>query len=310
MTIDLHTHSTASDGTTPPAELPRLAAEAGLTVFALTDHDTLAGLAAASAASDIELVPGVEISCRLDDAEVHLLGLFVDPGHAPLAAELDLIRTDRTRRAVRMVERCRELGAPITLAQVEAIAAGAPLGRPHIAAALAAVGITDAFTPDWIADGGRADVPKHVLSTVDAIALVRAAGGTAVLAHPRSVKRRAEVSGRAAGHARFGRAVGPRSRPPGAAAGGPRAAPGSGRGPGVAHTGSSDFHGDRKPVRLGEHTTSPEVLGRARGARSATLTLVHDVNESHDAAGRPPCPFRSLRGLHVGVSGNLRRHAG
>ncbi|MBE8516321.1 PHP domain-containing protein [Amycolatopsis sp. H6(2020)] len=265
MTIDLHAHSTASDGTTPPASLPQLAAEAGLTVLALTDHDTFAGLAAASAAaSDVELVPGVEISCRLDDAEVHLLGLFVDPGHEPLAAELELIRTDRRRRAVRMVERCRELGAPITLAQVEAIAAGAPLGRPHIAAALAAAGITDAFTPGWIADGGRADVPKHVLSTVDAIALVRAAGGVAVLAHPRSVKRRASVSdkqlaaladaglaGVEADHPEQPPEVRDRLREVAADLG-------------LLATGSSDFHGDRKPVRLGEHTTSPEVFAALR----------------------------------------------
>jgi len=264
VTIDLHAHSTASDGTTPPAELPRLAAEAGLTVLALTDHDTFAGLAAASAASDIELVPGVEISCRLDDAEVHLLGLFVDPEHAPLAAELELIRTDRTRRAVRMVERCRELGAPITQEQVETIAAGAPLGRPHIAAALAAVGISDAFTSDWIADGGRADVPKHVLSTVDAIGLVRAAGGVAVLAHPRSVKRRAEVSdAQLAALASAGLAgveADHPEQPPEVRARLREVATDLG----LLVTGSSDFHGDRKPVRLGECTTSPEVLAALR----------------------------------------------
>jgi predicted metal-dependent phosphoesterase TrpH len=267
VTIDLHAHSTASDGTTPPADLPRLAAEAGLTAFALTDHDTFAGLPAATAASaGVEVIPGVEISCRLDEFEVHLLGLFVDPLFAPLAAELELIRTDRVRRGVRMVERCRELGAPITLAQVEAIAAGAPLGRPHIAAALAAVGITDAFTPDWIADGGRADVPKHVLSTVDAIALVRAAGGVAVLAHPRSVKRRASVSdtqlaaladaglaGVEADHPEQPLQVRDRLREVAA-------------GLGLLATGSSDFHGDRKPVRLGEHTTSPDVFAALREA--------------------------------------------
>lgn len=266
MTIDLHAHSTASDGTTPPADLPRLAAEAGLTVLALTDHDTFAGLAAASAASDIELVPGVEISCRLDDFEVHLLGLFVDPGHAPLAGELELIRTDRERRAVRMVERCRELGAPITLSQVREIAGGAALGRPHIAAALAAAGITDAFTPDWIADGGRADVPKHVLSTVDAITLVRAAGGAAVLAHPRSVKRRAAVSDtQLAALAEAGLA--------GVEADHPEQPPEVreqlrevAADLGLLTTGSSDFHGDRKPVRLGEHTTSPEVFAALREA--------------------------------------------
>jgi predicted metal-dependent phosphoesterase TrpH len=269
MTIDLHAHSTASDGTTPPADLPRLAAEAGLTVLALTDHDTFAGLAAASrAALDVELVPGVEISCRLDDAEVHLLGLFVDPGHAPLAAELELIRTDRARRAVRMVERCRELGAPITREQVETIAAGAPLGRPHVAAALVAAGVVadtaGAFTPGWLADGGRADVPKHVLPTADAIALVRAAGGAAVLAHPRSAKRRAEVAdaqlatlaeaglaGIEADHPEQAPEVRRRLRAVGAELG-------------LLTTGSSDFHGDRKPVRLGECTTSPNVLAALR----------------------------------------------
>ncbi len=273
MTIDLHTHSTASDGTTPPAELPRLAAAAGLTVLALTDHDTFAGLdaAVAAAVSGVEVLAGVEISCRLDDAEVHLLGLFADPGHEPLAAELELIRTDRDRRAVRMVERCRELGAPITVEQVRAIAGGAPLGRPHIAAALAAVGVTDAFTPAWIADGGRADVPKHVLSAADAITLVRAAGGAAVLAHPRSVKRRAEVSD--AQLARLGAAglaaieVDHPEQPPEVRA----RLRGVAAGLGLLATGSSDFHGDRKPVRLGECTTSPEVLAALReaAARSA-----------------------------------------
>ncbi|MEV7099360.1 PHP domain-containing protein [Amycolatopsis sp. NPDC051045] len=272
MTIDLHTHSTASDGTTPPAELPRLAAEAGLTVLALTDHDTFAGLeAAATAAPGIELVPGVEISCRLDDAEVHLLGLFVDPGHAPLAAELELIRTDRDRRGVRMVERCRELGAPITLEQVRAIAGGAPLGRPHIAAALATVGVTDAFTADWIADGGRADVPKHVLSAVAAIALVRAAGGVAVLAHPRSVKRRASVSdtqlARLADAGLTGIEADHPEQPP-EVRGRLRAIAAD---LGLLATGSSDFHGDRKPVRLGEYTTSPEVFAALREAAVSVL---------------------------------------
>jgi predicted metal-dependent phosphoesterase TrpH len=271
VTIDLHAHSTASDGTTPPARLPRLAAEAGLTVLALTDHDTFAGLAAAEAAAaeaGIELVPGVEISCRLDDAEVHLLGYFADPAHPALAAELALIRTDRTRRAVRVVERCRELGAPVTLAQVEAIAGGAPLGRPHIAAALVAVGAVPdtagAFTAGWLADGGRADVPKHVLAAAGAVALVRAAGGTAVLAHPRSAKRRAEVSdaqlaalaaaglaGIEADHPEQPPEVRRRLREVAAELG-------------LLVTGSSDFHGDRKPVRLGEFTTPPEVLAALR----------------------------------------------
>ncbi|MEQ0564387.1 PHP domain-containing protein [Amycolatopsis sp. NEAU-NG30] len=271
MTIDLHTHSTASDGTTPPARLPELAAEAGLTVIALTDHDTFAGLAAASqAASDVEVVPGVEISCRLDDAEVHLLGYFADPANAPLTTELELIRTDRDRRGVRMVERCRELGAPITLEQVRSIAAGAALARPHIAAALVAAGVVAdpaaAFTHDWLADGGRADVPKHVLSTVDAIALLRAAGGVAVLAHPRSVKRRAAVSdvqlARLAEAGLTGVEADHPEHPPEVRAELRAVAAELG----LVTTGSSDFHGDRKPVRLGEFTTSPEAFAALRAA--------------------------------------------
>ncbi|MDQ7805252.1 PHP domain-containing protein [Amycolatopsis sp. A133] len=271
MTIDLHTHSTASDGTTPPAEIPLLAAKAGLDVVALTDHDTFAGLAEAGrAAADagIELVPGVEISCRLDDAEVHLLGYFVDPADGPLAAELELIRTDRTRRAVRMVERCRELGAPITLDEVRAIAAGAPLGRPHVAAALVAAGVVAdaraAFTDDWLGDGGRADVPKHVLPTAEAIALVRGAGGAAVLAHPRSEKRRAEVSdpqlAALAGAGLAGIEAGHPEQPAEVA----QRLWAVAAGLGLLTTGSSDFHGDRKPVRLGDFTTPPDVLAALR----------------------------------------------
>lgn len=269
VTIDLHAHSTASDGTTPPAELPRLAAAAGLTVLALTDHDTLAGLAAAAAAaSDVELVPGVEISCRLDDAEVHLLGYFVDPAHEPLTAELAAIRTDRERRGTRMVERCAELGAPITLDQVRAIAGGAPLGRPHVATALVAAGVVPdlpaAFTTAWLADGGRADIPKHVLTAADAVTLVRAAGGAAVLAHPRSVKRRASVSdAQLAGLAEAGLA--------GVEADHPEQPPEVRRRLrevaaelALLVTGSSDFHGDRKAVRLGECTTDPETFGALR----------------------------------------------
>jgi predicted metal-dependent phosphoesterase TrpH len=271
MTIDLHTHSTASDGTTAPAEIPLLAAGAGLDVVALTDHDTLAGLpeaARAAAAAGVELVPGVEISCRLGEAEVHLLGFFVDPGHAALAGELELIRDDRSRRAVRMVGLCRELGAAISLDQVRAIAAGAPLGRPHVAAALVAAGVVPdaraAFTDDWLGDGGRADVPKHVLPATRAVALVRAAGGVAVLAHPRSSRRRAEVSDAQLGELAGAGLAGVEADHPEHPAEVRRALRALAAELGLLVTGSSDFHGDRKPVRLGEFTTSPEVLAALR----------------------------------------------
>lgn len=273
MTIDLHTHSTASDGTVAPAAIPALAREAGLAVVALTDHDTLAGLPdAARAAGEvgIELVPGVEISCLLGAVEVHLLGYFVDPAHRPLTDELELIRADRSGRAVRMVDRCREFGADITIEQVRAIAGTAAIGRPHVAAALVASGVVtapaEAFTDLWIGDGGRADVPKHVLTAERALGLVRDAGGAAVLAHPRSFKRRAKVTDAQLAEFAVAGLAGievdhPEHEPQVSAALRALAAE-----LGVLATGSSDFHGERKAVRLGEFTTAPDVLAALRHA--------------------------------------------
>jgi 3',5'-nucleoside bisphosphate phosphatase len=202
--IDLHVHSSASDGTDPPAEVIRRAAVAGCDAVALTDHDTLAGIAAAAEAlpPGMTLVPGMELSCLLNepgggsppgppsDRSAHLLAYLADPADAALAAETELIRDDRTRRARAMVARLAELGAPVTWERVAAIADGAVVGRPHIARALAEAGVVatpaDAFTADWIADGGRAHVPRYAPDLTRAVALVRAAGGVPVLAHPRS----------------------------------------------------------------------------------------------------------------------------
>ena len=212
MRADLHVHSNASDGTDPPAEVMRRAAQAGLDVVALTDHDTVAGHAQARQAlpAPLILVPGMELSCRLDGPDrgdqqsrgvpggpsprgqhsVHLLAYLFDPGDPGLAAETRRIRDDRILRARAMVDRLVDLGVPITWDDVAAIAGSAVVGRPHIARAMAASGaITSpgqAFTPDWIADGGRAYVSRYALDPVRAIALVRSAGGVAVLAHPRA----------------------------------------------------------------------------------------------------------------------------
>jgi predicted metal-dependent phosphoesterase TrpH len=190
--IDLHVHSSASDGTDPPAEVMRRAAAANLDVVALTDHDTLAGIGPAARAlpPGLTLVPGLELSCMYEDRSMHLLGYLTDPENAALGAETELIRDDRTRRARAMVERLRALGAPVTWEQVTAIAGGAVVGRPHIARALAEAGVVatpaDAFTAEWIADGGRAHVGRYAPDPARAIALVRGAGGVPVLAHPRS----------------------------------------------------------------------------------------------------------------------------
>ena len=211
MRIDLHVHSNASDGTDPPAEVARRAAAAGLDVVALTDHDTMAGIAAAVAAlpPGLTLVPGLELSCALPPypgggfppgppspgapssaRSVHLLGYLCDSGDPALAAETELIRDDRVHRARAMVARLAELGAPVTWEQVSAIAGDAVVGRPHIARALAEAGVVatpaDAFTAEWIADGGRAHVGRYAPDAARGIALVRGAGGVPVLAHPRS----------------------------------------------------------------------------------------------------------------------------
>jgi 3',5'-nucleoside bisphosphate phosphatase len=190
--IDLHVHSSASDGTDPPAEVGRRAAAAGLDVVALTDHDTMAGIVPAAAAlpPGLTLVPGLELSCLDNGRSMHLLGYLCDPGDPALAAETELIRDDRVHRARAMVARLAELGAPVTWEQVAAIAGDAVVGRPHIARALAEAGVVatpaDAFTAEWIADGGRAHVGRYAPDAARGIALVRAAGGVPVLAHPRS----------------------------------------------------------------------------------------------------------------------------
>jgi predicted metal-dependent phosphoesterase TrpH len=161
--IDLHVHSSASDGTDPPAEVMLRAAAAGLDVVALTDHDTVSGIARASETlpPGLTLVPGMELSCLLAGNSVHMLAYLFDLGDPALSAETELIRDDRVHRARAMVGRLRELGAPVTWDQVTA-------------------------TADWIGDGGRAHVGRYAPDPERAIALVRAAGGVPVLAHPGS----------------------------------------------------------------------------------------------------------------------------
>jgi 3',5'-nucleoside bisphosphate phosphatase len=189
---DLHSHSTASDGTSPPAEVMRRARAAGLGMIALTDHDTVAGHPAARAAlpPGLTLVPGMELSCRLDGHSVHLLGYLFDPADQDLGEETARIRDSRVHRAREMVQRLAELGVPVTWEQVSAIAGGGVVGRPHLARAMVEAGVIDtpdeAFGPDWIGDGGRAHVARYALDPARAIALIRAAGGVAVLAHPRA----------------------------------------------------------------------------------------------------------------------------
>ncbi|HEY2314236.1 MAG TPA: PHP domain-containing protein [Streptosporangiaceae bacterium] len=195
MRADLHSHSSVSDGTEPPAVVIRRAAEAGLDVIALTDHDTVAGHREAAGAlpAGLTLLPGAELSCRLDGHSVHMLAYLFDSDNDALAGEMAEIRESRLHRARAMVGKLNELGVPITWEQVSEIAGGGVVGRPHIARAMidagAVASIEEAFTPEWIGPGGRAHVSRYALDPAKAIDLVRAAGGVTVVAHPRGMGR-------------------------------------------------------------------------------------------------------------------------
>lgn len=192
MRIDLHLHSNASDGTDDPAEVVRRAVAAGQDVIALTDHDTIAGWEEAreAAGRSLTLVPGMELSCTLDGRSVHLLAYLFDPGDEELLRQASLIRDDRVHRAKQMVAKLNDLGAGVTWEQVTRIAGDSVVGRPHIARAMAEAGVVadprDAFTREWIDDGGRAYVDRYAVAAADAVRMVRSAGGVPVLAHPRS----------------------------------------------------------------------------------------------------------------------------
>jgi 3',5'-nucleoside bisphosphate phosphatase len=256
LLIDLHTHSTASDGTDSPAELVAAAAAAGLDTVAITDHDTTAGWAAAVAAlpPGVRLVRGAEFSCvsptgRGDrDVAVHLLGYQFDPAHPAIVAEQERLRGERLDRLRRMTEKMAADGFPVDPDAVLAfLPAGASAGRPHLARALVAAGVVDS-------------VPKTDTPVLHAIEMVRAAGGAAVFAHPLARKR--------------GRVVEPSVIVDLAAVGlagvevdHPDHDPEDrellralAAELGLVATGSSDYHGTNKPTPLAAETTAQEAL--------------------------------------------------
>lgn len=190
--IDLHTHSSYSDGTLSPAELVALATLRGISVLALTDHDTLAGLPPAMEAArqaGIELIPGVELSTEVDDHEVHILGYFVDPDDPRLAAALADLAEQRRLRTRRFTEKLTALGLPVPYSRVEAIAGDGTVGRPHVARAMIELGYVDTIGEAfdrYLAAGRPAFVPRVSANPDDAVRLLRTAGAVPVLAHPLS----------------------------------------------------------------------------------------------------------------------------
>ncbi|TYB39129.1 PHP domain-containing protein [Micromonospora sp. AP08] len=268
--IDLHTHSTASDGTLGPAELVRAAADAGLDVVALTDHDTTAGWEPAVAAlpPGLTLVRGAELSCRWFGVEpaipLHLLAYLFDPTEPKLAAELARVRRAREERGERIVRLLQADGIRVSWSEILAGAAGGTVGRPHIAQALIRAGLvattTEAFGPRWL--GERYRLPKEDIDVFRAVALVRAAGGVPVFAHPRASRRgrivpdelivelaAAGLAGLEADHEDHSPAEREHVRALAAELG-------------LLVTGSSDFHGTHKTVRLGAFTTGIEAYER------------------------------------------------
>ncbi len=267
VAIDLHTHSTASDGTEAPGVVVQRAVEAGLTTLALTDHDTTLGWAEASDAAQalgIRLVRGIEMSCSRRGQSIHLLAYLPDPDHPALVAELARARESRDTRLDRMVALMARDGIPVTVESVRAqVENGATAGRPHIADALVAAGVVahrDEAFARWLGNDSRYYVGHYAPDPVQAVVVVRAAGGVPVIAHPWSgtrgrVVRDALVEEMAAGGL-AGLEVHHRDHDADAV----RHLAALARSLDLLVTGSSDYHGEGKLNRLGEFTTEPAVL--------------------------------------------------
>ncbi len=274
--IDLHTHSSASDGTDSPAEVVAAAAVAGLDIVALTDHESADGWGAAGkAAADLGLgfVPGIELSTKLRGASIHMLGYLVDPTHPALAEQMREVRDARLIRARRMIE-ALSVDYDITVEDVDAqIHDGATVGRPHIADALVAKGIVpDRSTAfyDILHPRSPYYVSTFAPSPLAVVVTVRAAGGVPVLAHPATQGRYRVIEDDAIKElvdaGLFGLEIHHRDNTEDGKIRLYELAAKFG----LQVTGASDYHGEGKPNRLGENTTSPEVLERLIAAGSGS----------------------------------------
>jgi 3',5'-nucleoside bisphosphate phosphatase len=268
--IDLHLHTTASDGALTPSELVFRARAAGLSIISITDHDTTAGSDAARAVAHdagLQLIPGIEISAVADGRDVHVLGYFIDTASASLRGFLDRQRQDRVRRVAEMGDRLSALGCPIDVAPILAAAArGQSVGRPQIAAALMDAGrvrTRDEAFERFLEFGGAAYVPRCGTSPQEVVALVHGAGGIASLAHPGIGGRDHLIAPLAAAgldaiearHSDHDAATEARYRALAADLG-------------LLVTGGSDFHGDsgHRAVRLGTIGLAPEDFEKLCGA--------------------------------------------
>ena len=280
MKIDLHTHSTYSDGTDKPSELINKALAAGITIIGLTDHDSVSGWQEATKAlrSGISLVPGAEISCQTTDGiSVHILGLLFDANNTELMNTLEKTRENRHGRMEKIIARINEAGIDITMKDVlEQLSDGATLGRPHLADALVKKGVVtsrdEAFT-QMLHNNSKYYVSHYSPTPEAAIALIKAAGGVSVIAHPMASHRGRTISletfGSLIDSGLDGIEVDHRDHSPDEKKQLISLASESN----LVMTGASDYHGNGKLNSLGEYTTNPDQWERLESRANARRVI-------------------------------------
>lgn len=280
MKIDLHTHSTYSDGTDKPSELINKALAADISIIGLTDHDSVSGWQEATKAlrSGISLVPGAEISCQTTDGiSVHILGLLFDANNTELMNTLEKTRENRHGRMEKIIARINEAGIDITMNDVlEQLSDGATLGRPHLADALVKKGVVtsrdEAFT-QMLHNNSKYYVSHYSPTPEAAIALIKAAGGVSVIAHPMASHRGRTISletfGSLIDSGLDGIEVDHRDHSPDEKKQLISLASESN----LVMTGASDYHGNGKLNSLGEYTTNPEQWERLESRANARRVI-------------------------------------
>ena len=278
--IDLHTHSNFSDGTDSPSDLINKALAAGVTTIALTDHDSVAGINDAHMAlrPGLSLVPGAEISCQTDDGiSVHMLGLLFDLNNLDLTATMEKTRENRHGRMQRIIERINEAGIDISMQDVLAeLSDGATLGRPHLADALIKKGVVknrdEAFS-EMLHNKSKFYVAHYSPKPVEAIKLIKAAGGVAIIAHPMASHRGRTISIETFGDlieaGLDGIEVDHRDHSPVEKS----ALINLARENNLIMTGASDYHGNGKLNQLAEYSTSPDQWEALRSRATADRVL-------------------------------------
>ena len=280
LKIDLHTHTSYSDGTDTPAELINKALAAGISIIGLTDHDSISGWQEATNALrvGISLVPGAEISCQTSDGiSVHILGLLFDSNNSELMDTLEKTRENRHGRMEKIIDRINEAGIDITMNDVlEQLSDGATLGRPHLADALVKKGIVasrdEAFT-QMLHNNSKYYVSHYSPTPEAAIKLIKAAGGVSVIAHPMASHRGRTISQETFGSiieaGLDGIEVDHRDHSPDEKLQLIQLASESN----LVMTGASDYHGNGKLNTLGEYTTSPEQWEKLESRSNARRVI-------------------------------------